>query len=282
MNQREKIRLVIGGMHSAACVSNVERALKTVPGVEEASVSLTTHEASILGKIDDLGLLEEAVENAGYKATIRSSAPPADRAADLQFKQLREQREWRNRLIVAILLGFGVILADFAPPHSLSSIAAISLAGIVQMYVGWPFYVGAWKRFRHGTADMDTLVAVGTTAAFGYSLSLVLMKSHEHTYAHDSVALLAFITLGKWLECRARGRASEAIRALFDRSPHRAHRMNGEAMEDVPIEQVRVRNILLVRPGEAIPTDGIVIDGVSLVDESLVTGESLPVEKKGR
>ena len=275
----EKIKLDIKGMHCASCVSSVERALKTVPGVNEAAVSLTTNEASVQGKIDDLGQLEEAVEKAGYEATIRTNFAPADRAIELESKQQQEEHEWWKRLVVAVPLAIATLIADMLLPHRSGSVVALALASVVQLYVGWPFYVGAWKRLRHGSADMDTLVAVGTTAAFGYSLALVLMGSHEHTYAHDSAALLAFITLGKWLECRARGRASHAIRKLFDRTPHTARRLTGDVIEEVPIEQVRVRNILLIRPGEVIPTDGVVTEGTSHVDESMVTGESLPATK---
>jgi len=279
MEMEHRVKLDIEGMHCAACVSNVERALRTVPGVQEASVSLTTHEANVVGQIDDFGQLEEAVEKAGYKANIRSNVTPSDRSAELEAKQQQEEVGWRKRLVVAVPLAIATLAVDFVLPHQSAALVGLVLASIVQVYVGWPFYVGAWNRLKHGSADMDTLVAVGTTAAFGYSLAIVILQLHEHSYAHDSAALLAFITLGKWLECRARGRASQAIRKLFDRTPRTAHRIDGEQVTDIPIEEVNVRNLLLVRPGEVVPADGVITDGTSSLDESMITGESIPAEK---
>ncbi|MBX9652958.1 cadmium-translocating P-type ATPase, partial [bacterium] len=186
---------------------------------------------------------------------------------------------WRHRLFVAVPLAVAVIAVDWVLPHQSAAVVGVLLAGIVQLYVGGPFYRGAWNRLRHGSADMDTLVAVGTTAAFGYSLAVVILRLHEHSYAHDSAALLAFITLGKWLESRARGRASHAIRKLFDRTARGAHRIDDGQVTDISIEEVKVRNILLVRPGEVVPADGIITEGSSSLDEAMITGESIPVEK---
>jgi Cu+-exporting ATPase len=279
MKTEARIKLDIEGMHCAACVSNVERALRSVPGVREATVSLTTHEANVIGQVDDLGQLEESVEKAGYQASLRANASPADRSLELESKQQQEEIGWRNRLFAAVPLAIAVFVVDWLLPHQSAAVVGVLLAGIAQVYVGGPFYRGAWNRLRHGSADMDTLVAIGTTAAFGYSLAIVLLQSHEHSYAHDSAALLAFITLGKWLESRARGRASHAIRKLFDRTPRAAHRIDDGRVTDIPIEEVRVRNILLVRPGEIVPVDGIITEGSSSLDEAMITGESIPVEK---
>lgn len=279
MKTESRIKLDIAGMHCAACVSNVERALRTVPGVEQATVNLTTHEANVVGQVEDLGQLEDAVEKAGYQASVRANVSPADRSLELETKQHQEEIGWRNRLVVAVPLAVLILAVGGVLPHQSAAVAGVLLAGIVQVYVGSPFYRGAWNRLRHGSADMDTLVAVGTTAAFGYSLAIVILQLHEHTYAHDSAALLAFITLGKWLESRARGRASHAIRKLFDRTPRTAHRIDGGQVTDIPIEEVKVRNILLVRPGEIVPADGIITEGNSSLDEAMITGESIPVEK---
>jgi Cu+-exporting ATPase len=278
METSQAVDLEITGMRCAGCVGSVERALASVPGVTRAEVNLATASARVSGQIEDLGLLEDAVEKAGFQARVQTEEV-ADRSAHLTSKQEEEQRTWLIRLVVAIPLAIGSIAAELLLPHGSGGATSVLLAGIAQVVVGWPFYLGAWASLRHGRANMDTLVALGTTVALGYSVYLLALNSHGHSYAHDSAMLLAFISLGKWLEVRARGRASGAIRSLLARTPTMAHRETAGEVVDVAASEIRLRDILIVRPGESVPTDGVVVAGTSTIDESMMTGESLPVVK---
>jgi Cu+-exporting ATPase len=222
--------------------------------------------------------LTEAVARAGYEASVRAAFHLSDRSKNLQERQREEERGWRIRLIVALPLTAGVMISGQLP-HRVGPWFALALASVVQFYVGLPYYRGALERLRRFSADMDTLVALGTSTAYGFSLATTALHLGHHSYLHDSAVLLTFVTLGKWLETRARGRAGRAIRALLDRAPPTAVRIVGERLEEVPLEQIAVGDALLVRPGQAIPTDGEIVEGASAIDESMATGESLPVEK---
>lgn len=274
----DDVVLEIRGMHCAACVSRVEAALRSAPGVSDATVNLATGEARVRGSLGNAAELTEAVVRAGYQASVCAASGLADRSKELQDRQVEEERGWRARLVVALPLTAGVIVSGLLP-HGVGPWIALALASVVQFYVGLPYYRGALERVRRLSADMDTLVALGTSTAYGFSLATTALRLGHHSYLHDSAVLLTFVTLGKWLETRARGRAGKAIRALLDRAPPTAVRVAGERLEEIPLEQVAVGDVLLVRPGQAIPTDGEVVEGASAIDESMATGESLPVEK---
>ncbi len=267
-------------MRCAGCVGQVERALRAVDGVAEASVNLATGQAVVRGEVADLGLLESAVEKAGFQGRILSSASPARRLAEIDALNAREERTLRRNLLIAFFVAAAIFLLPAVMPHGNALITSLLLAILLQVVVGKPFYVGAWHRLKQRSADMDTLVAIGTTAALGHSIVWAILHPHEHGFAHDSVMVLTLVTLGKWLEWRSRTDAGKAIRELLRLAPPQATRVVGDSVESVPIESIAVRDILLVRPGESVPVDGVIVDGSSTVDQSMLTGESMPIEKK--
>jgi P-type Cu+ transporter len=279
----EEIDLQVEGMTCASCVGRVEKALRKVPGVTGASVNLATERAHVEGVGIDAGTLAAAVTRAGYQAAPVARAGAAGPAADRT--EARARRELRHVLIGALLslplvagmagelLGF-----DLMPPGWVQFL----LATPVQFWLGRRFYVAAWKALAARTGNMDLLVALGTSAAWGLSTWMLLTAhaGHEpHLYFEGSAVLITFVLLGKWLETRAKGRTASAIRALMDLRPETARlRRDGKEVE-VPVGQVRAGDIVVVRPGERVPVDGRVVEGEGSVDESMLTGESLPVAK---
>ena len=278
--------LAVKGMSCAACVSRVEKALLAVPGVVDATVNFATHEASV--RFQDVGVdvLTQAVEDAGYEAQLASGDVRADQIArDADVLVLR------NRFGVgAVLSGlimvvgmthmmWGVDMATWQV-HALLFV----LATPVQFWCGWQFLKGAWSVTRHGAADMNSLIAVGTLAAYGYSsvatfAPQVLGGQNVHIYFDTSAMIIALVLLGRWLEARAKGQTSDAIRKLMDLRPDTARVMRDGKEVDVPVEQLVMGDVIRVRPGESIPVDGTVQDGHSAVDEAMLTGEPMPVDK---
>ena len=282
--QKAEFDLTVGGMTCASCVARVEKALKRVPGVESASVNLATERAHVTAYAGtvDAARLAEAVEATGFTAapvTEEATATGEDQAQD------RSRRELHHLLIAAVLsaplvagmvgdlLGFDLILPGWAQAL---------LATPVQFWLGWRFYRAGWKAVRAGAGNMDLLVALGTSAAWGLSVYLMLTAhpGHQpHLYFESSAVLITFVLLGKWLESRAKGQTAAAIRALMTLRPDTARVRRGGVETELPIGQVRVGDVVVVRPGERIPVDGRVAEGTGSVDESMLTGESLPVEK---
>src|SRR5260221_96818 len=274
--------LSVEGMTCASCVGRVERALKKVPGVTEASVNLATERAHVLGHAVDAAALVAAVEKAGYQA-----APVADKAATeaRDEAQARSRRDLWHVLIAAafsapLVVGMiGDLLGyDIMPPGWLQ----LALATPVQFWLGWRFYKAAFKAVRAGAGNMDLLVALGTTAAWGLSVYL-LLTAHPghmpHLYFEGSAVLISFVLMGKWLEGRAKGQTAAAIGALMGLRPDTARvRQNGLEVE-VPVEQVKLGDVVIILPGDRVPVDGHVVEGIGSVDESMLTGEPLPVEK---
>ena len=277
----ERQLLNITGMHCASCVSRVEQALSSMPGVGEVRVNLATEQSSI--EYDprqvQLSQLLEAVARAGY------GAQPVDESAGSQLLAARvaaEQSCWERRLIVGSALLVPMILfslgwrawLSLATAHAIEAL----LATAMNAYVGWPYYLGAWRRLRHGSSNMDTLIALGTGTA--YVAGLYGWLAHAGgMYFMDGGMILVFITLGKWLEVRAKGRASAAIQRLLDLSPPTANLLENDEPRRVAVEQIEIDQQILVRPGERIPLDAEIVSGHSTLDESWLTGESLPVEK---
>jgi Cu+-exporting ATPase len=282
-----RVLLDIEGMHCASCVSRVERALASVPGVRDVRVNLATEQASLEatnGHVDDAKLIA-AVAAAGYTARPIASAATDDAA----IRHEREAASWRNRLIVSAL-GLAVMLVLeylIRPPHTAHVAVMIVLATLLQAYVGWPYYVGAWKRLIHFSANMDSLVALGTTAAYAAGLwhAIASLSSGVHATSSlamsfmDSAMILTFITLGKYLEVKTKGRASSAIRALLTLAPPQATLLVDGQPRAVEAAAVSVGDEILVKPGERVPLDGQVREGRSQLDQSWLTGESLPVER---
>ena len=278
--------LAVEGMTCASCVGRVEKALKRVPGVTEAAVNLATERAHVTGHGIDAETLAAAVERTGFHASPvveDQSALAGSAAAD--EAAVRQRRELVRVLIAAALslpLVAGMI-GDLIGLHIMPpGWLQLALATPVQFWLGWRFYVAAFKAVRAGAGNMDLLVAIGTSAAWGLSTYLLLTAHPGHTphlYYEASAILITFILLGKWLESRAKGQTATAIRALMDLRPDKARVRRDGVEREIAVERVRVGDIVVVRPGERIPVDGRVIEGAGSVDESMLTGESLPVEK---
>jgi P-type Cu+ transporter len=276
--------LNIKGMHCAACVTRVEGALKRVPGVEAANVNLATERAQVTydPARSELPDMIEAVEIAGFDAA------EADRAQDderMREKE-RELAALRFRMLAAVALTVPVVVLSMVWMHRPQSvdILLMLLTAPVQFWAGWPFYVGAWRALRHGTADMNVLVALGTSVAYGYSVYATLFPTghhyESHVYFETAATIVTLILVGRYLEARARGRASDAIRQLISLAPKTALVLRDGREVELPTEQIVVGDLIRVRPGERIATDGEVVDGRSAVDESMLTGESMPVAKE--
>ncbi|MBK3776153.1 heavy metal translocating P-type ATPase [Azospirillum brasilense] len=283
--QRQEFDLTVGGMTCASCVARVEKALLRVPGVESAAVNLATERAHVTAYAGtvDAARLAEAVEMTGFTTAPVADADSAAAAEDPA--QDRNRRDLHHVLIAAALsaplvlgmagdlLGLNLML----PPW-----AQFLLATPVQFWLGWRFYRAGWMAARAGSGNMDLLVALGTSAAWGLSVYMMLTAHPGHTphlYFEASAVLITFVLLGKWLEARAKGRTAAAIRALMQLRPDTARVRRDGVETELPIAQVRVGDRVAVRPGERIPVDGRVAEGAGSVDESMLTGESLPVEK---
>jgi Cu+-exporting ATPase len=292
-------------MTCASCSNFVERALARTPGVQRAVVNLATEKATVefiptqLTRAD----LAAAVEAAGYTVVepvaVAAGAPgPLATAADDEqaarkaaaYAQLR-RRFGVAAVLAAIIMPLSMLMLWPALMHRLSApalnYAQLVLTLPVLLYCGREFYVAAWNGLRHRTASMDTLVAVGTGAAFLFSLVATLAPGAlasqgiaPHVYYDTTATIIALILLGKVLEARAKGQTSAALRALLGLQARTARVVRGSQEVDVPIEQVQLGDVVVVRPGEKVPTDGVVLAGQSAVDEAMLTGESLPIEKK--
>jgi cation-transporting ATPase V len=267
----KELRLDVIGMTCGSCAARVEKTLNKQPGVE-AAVNFATGEAlvQLSPEAPALEELREAVQARGYD--IRLHRDEADEAAR------REERLWLIRLLVAWPLGIATMALSLAfMDRDWARWTAFALATPVQFYAGWPFVKGAAIRARTLTANMDTLIAVGTLAAYVYSVWA--LAAGGDLYFDTAALVIAFLLLGKYLEARARGRASQAIKRLLELGAREARVVRGDKELRVPIDAVKPGWLLKVLPGEKIPTDGRVVEGSSAVDESMLTGESVPVEK---
>jgi Cu+-exporting ATPase len=306
----EIVSFPVEGMTCASCVNRITRFLGKVDGVEDANVNLAAESATV--RFDPtqvtVGELIAAVDAAGYVARVEQAATGAQEQAIEEVAEVRADRDeagarhvaaLRSRLVVAaaltvpLLLGLArMTVAPWLPGILTDPLFQLAAATPVQFWAGWQFYVGTWKALRHGATDMNTLIAVGTTAAFGYSLATIVAPEFFRAaglgmgdadlplYFDTAAAIITLILLGRFLEARARSHTSDAIRHLINLAPRTARVVRGESEVDVPIAEVRVGDILRVRPGETIAVDGVVTDGASGVDESMITGESLPVSKR--
>ena len=274
---RESRELAITGMTCATCAGRVEKALRSVPGVTGATVNLATERASVdgfAGAVRPVDLIA-AVRRAGYDAELAGGAA---HEAQIQARETQRLRAETLRLVVAITLSAPLPLPMLGV--RLPGWLELILATPVQFFIGARFYRGAWKALRAGVGNMDLLVVLGTSAAYFYSLWLLLERPGGPLYFDSAAVVVALVTLGKWLEARAKHSTTEEIRQLMSLRPLRARvdRGGGEEVE-IPVEAVTVGDIVIVRPGERLPVDGIVRRGRSEVDESLLTGESVPAAK---
>ncbi|ATG18494.1 copper-translocating P-type ATPase [Ralstonia pickettii] len=273
--------LEIGGMTCAACAGRVERALRAVPGVTEASVNLATERARVHGAAASDALVA-AVSAAGYEARVASDEAAAPAAAEPDFW------DGAGPVWIAAALSLPLVLPMiagwFGSEWMLPAWVQWLLATPVQFVVGARFYKAGWKAVRAGAGNMDVLVALGTSAAYGLSLWLWWRAGEDHMphlYFESAAVVITLVRLGKWLEVRAKRQTTQAIRALQALRPDTARvRTADGTLRDTPVAQVRVGDVVSVRAGERIPVDAVVLEGASHVDESMLTGESLPVPKR--
>jgi Cu+-exporting ATPase len=293
-----EIRLPIEGMTCASCVNRIERFLRETDGVETASVNLATELATIRyhPQVADRGRFVAAVEAAGYDVRTESEPRPDDapmslaaEAAEADARRDEESRVLLRQALVSIGVAVAIMVAMFVPqtriPMETINWLALVPATLIQAWAGSRFYRASWRAARHGSANMDTLIAVGTTAAWLYSVGVTLFPEaiheaglHPETYFDASTIILGLVLLGRWLEGRAKAGTASAIRRLVGLQPASARRIESDGELDVPLEDVAVGDLLRVRPGDKVPVDGVVVEGASAVDVSMLTGEALPVE----
>jgi Cu+-exporting ATPase len=292
-------RLRIGGMTCASCSGRVEKALARVPGVLSASVNLATETAEVTwagrgsGRAAMQAALQAAVLKAGYEASgldVAEGAPGAGAPAQAKAGQRLGEGA---RVVLAALLSAPLVLPMLLMPFAASDMPAWMpgplwqwlLATPVQFWLGARFYRAGWKALRAGSGNMDLLVALGTSAAYGLSVYTLAMAwraghaGHAELYFEGSAVVITLVLLGKWLEARAKHRTTEALRALEALKPATARVRRAGAEIELPLAQVQVGDEVVVRPGERVPVDGVVVTGASHVDESMLTGESLPVAR---
>jgi Cu+-exporting ATPase len=308
-----ELTLPIEGMTCASCVRRVEKALSRVQGVGKAEVNLATEKARVVfdPSAANPAELDAAVERAGYRvgqapgADARPQAMAAERdgtlaAGEPADRHEQEQRReidtsassmqaLRQRWQLSLAAGLAMMLLMYLPLNldmMLLAPALLIVATIVQFWAGNVFYRAAWAAARHGSTNMNTLVAIGTSVAYGYSAFVTLWPSlaqqwgfQYHLYYETAVIIIALILMGRWLEARARRQTSAAIKALMGLQARTARVIRGGLEQDLPIEAVRVGDQVRVRPGEKVPVDGVIREGRSTLDESMLTGESLPIEK---
>jgi P-type Cu+ transporter len=288
----ERQTLPVRGMHCAACVGKVERALTGVPGVESAAVNLATEQATVAfdPARASVPVLQQAVAAAGYEL----GAAPVVRGGEAEDRERRaraaEQRQLRRKVVIGAVLSAPLLvggmpeLFGWAPAWLTNPWLQLVLATPVQLWVGAEFHAGFLRDLRHRSASMSTLVSLGTNAAYLFSLAVTLWPHVFHasgamTYYETAAVVITLVALGCWLEARARGRTSEAIRRLVGLAPRTARVLRDGVERDVATAEVVAGDLIRIRPGERVPVDGIVVEGGSSVDESMLTGESVPVDK---
>ena len=286
------VEIPIQGMQCASCVQNIEKTLLRKRGITKAAVNLATEKARVeyLPSEISLGEIKNVIEQAGYKVL---EIPSEDEGEDVEkITREREYTKLRIKFFLGLFLGLIIFLGSSPRlfpwiPDLLNNFFFLwVVATPVQFWIGWQFYRGAWGAFRHRNADMNTLIAVGTSAAYLYSVAATLFPSffesggiRPEVYFDTSAMIIVLILFGRLLEARAKGQTSEAIKKLVGLQPKTARVLREGKEVDIPVEEVLVGDEILVRPGEKIPVDGIVREGKSSVDESMITGESMPVRK---
>ena len=290
MNQTKKT-FPIKGMHCASCVMILEDSLKKVDGVANATVNLATEKATVTydpAKVTD-EKLASAVSNVGYQALISEEIRSED---DEQKEKLLELKNLRSKVIVSLFLGGLILWGSFpgimktAPMFLQNFWLQLLLAAPVQFWAGFGFYRATISALRHRTANMDTLVAIGTTVAFLYSAFVTIFPQlvikigiEPMPYFDTAAVIIGLILLGRYFEAKAKAGTSEAIKKLIGLQAKTARVLRGGKEIDIPMGEVIIGDIIRVRPGEKIPVDGIITEGESSIDESMITGESMPVDK---
>lgn len=276
-----KKTLIVEGMTCAACSTRVEKVLNKLEGVVKATVNLSTNKAIIeypSGVIDE-DVLIKTVEKAGYKAEIEVERD-LDREKEMREKEIKSLK---TSFIISAILSLPLFSAMFFHMAGIHTILTngwfqLILATPVQFFIGYRFYKGAYNSLRGGGANMDVLVSMGTSAAYFYSIYNLIIGVHEY-YFEASAVIITLILLGKTFEAVAKGKTSEAIKKLMGLQPKTARIIKDGVEMALPIEKVEIGDVIVVRPGERIPVDGIIVEGNSAVDESMITGESMPIDK---
>jgi Cu+-exporting ATPase len=284
-----EVTFEVKGMTCASCVGRVERVLKKVPGVLEASVNLANERATVeylAGEVEPREL-EKAVEGAGYGVIREDERSSVADSHERDYRKLRTHFLLAAALTAMILVGSLPHMFEFMLPIPTRwlNLGLLLLATPVQLWAGWRFYRGAWAALKHSQANMNTLVVMGTSAAYLYSAVAALAPGlfaagRAEVYFDTSALIITLILLGRLLEARAKGRTNEAIKKLARLQAKTARVVRDEEEVDVPVENVEIGDIVVVRPGEKIAVDGLVLSGESAVDESMITGESIPVTKR--
>ncbi len=290
--KKETAMVVIGGMSCATCVARLEKALKGLPGVLEVSVNLASGKARILYDPEMVGISDfrRAIEEEGYQFLGLSEEIRAFAASPEEARLA----ELKKRLLVAWILAPLIFLLSMERlfpfvsriPLEIRFSLLFLLATPVEFYAGWEFLRGALKNLKHRAADMNTLVSLGTLSAYFYSVVVTFLPEPFlqaglplHVYYDSAAMIITFVLLGRYLETRARGRASEAVRKLLSLTPPRARVIRGNQEVELPAEALLPGDVVIVKPGERLPADGVILEGETAIDESMLTGESLPVEK---
>ncbi len=284
------IDFALTGMTCANCAMNIERTLgKKVPGVIDARVNFAAERAAVeyLPSMATAEDLVAAVEKAGFGAILEEAGEPTDAEADARRRDIRDQT---RKFIVGVCFALPLFVLSMARDFGLTGAWShqtwvnwlfFALATPVQFYTGWDYYVSGLKSLRNKSANMDVLVAMGSSTAYVYSLAvLVLPGLGGHVYFETSAVIITLIKMGKLLEARSKGKTGNAIRKLMGLRPKTATVIREGQERQIPIDRVRVGDVVMVRPGERVPVDGRVTDGASAVDESMLTGEPLPVDKQ--
>ncbi|MDY6842389.1 MAG: HAD-IC family P-type ATPase, partial [Pseudomonadota bacterium] len=283
-----QVHLSVTGATCASCVNTIEKALMSVGSVSHAHMNLADNTATATGNADPEALVK-AVESAGYGASVIQDEDEAD-----DRKQAQDKKQYKSLLIkMAVSLGlglglmvwgigFGTMMVTDANQGTWLGLGVLTL--IVMAVTGGHFYTGAWKAFRHHNANMDTLIALGTGTAWLYSMVVAsvpgaLPEMARHVYFEASAMIIGLINLGQALELRAKGKTSEAVRRLLDLRAKTARVIRNGEERDIPVEEVRKGNQIRVRPGEKLPVDGVIAEGSTRIDESMLTGEPMPVSK---
>src|SRR5713226_7779229 len=306
------LTIPIEGMSCASCVAKIEHGLSAVPGVSRAAVNLATEQATVEYQpgVTDPAAIQETIRSLGYTPVLpESDIPPTltlprqgggtsvalslgRRAVDREDRKQAAYHALKRRFWVAAALSVPVMLLGMSEHLGLPISQATSfwlqllLTTPVQFWAGWKFYKGAWAVARHGTTDMNTLIALGTSAAYGYSVAATLVPNAftaagatPVVYFDSSAAIITLILLGRVLEARAKGRTSEALTRLIGLQAKQARVIRDGRELDIPVDEVKVGDIVIVRPGEKVPVDGVILEGTSSLDETMLTGESVPVDK---
>ena len=287
----QRLDLPITGMHCAACAGRIEDALQGLVGVQQAQVNFATEKAAV--HFDSAALdgqaIRSKIEEVGYGVLAVDPDDPMDLES---LARVADIRDLSTKLLVSLALGIPVMLGSmpglfpWAPVWLRQPIVLLTLATPVQFWVGWSFYQATWAALKQRSADMSTLIALGTSAAYAYSAAVTLLPQAftdlgvgTHVYFDTAVMIIALIVLGRLLEARARGQTSDAIRKLMGLQARTARVWRDGKAVDIPVADVAIGDLVLVRPGEKVPVDGAITKGGSALDESMLTGESLPLDK---